>query len=195
MPAWEIVVMIAVTLVAAAVAWVLIRRNQTRHLRERFGPEYDRAIEAHGNRDHAEKELARREKHVDRLHLRTLGPGERDRFVQQWRADQTRFVDDPAAAVTDADRLITEVMKSRGYPVADFEQRVKDISVGHADLVQNYRAACEIASRHRQGESSTEDLRRAMVGFTAISAIPCGLAKAKAGAAHVLSEGQGTRSG
>ena len=36
---------------------------------------------------------------------------------------QARFVDDPREAVTEADRLVGEVMAARGYPVGDFEQR------------------------------------------------------------------------
>jgi hypothetical protein len=39
-------------------------------------------------------------------------------------------------------------MKARGYPVSDFEQRVADISVDHPHVVENYRAAADIARRH-----------------------------------------------
>jgi hypothetical protein len=167
MPAWEIIVIVAV-IASAIVAWMLIRRNQSRHLRARFGPEYDRLISQQGSRDRAEKELARREKRIARLQIRSLEAAERERFVAEWRADQARFVDDPAGAVTGADRLIADVMRSRGYPVADFEQRVDDISVDHADLVENYRHAREIADRHKRGEAGTEDLRQAMVYYRAL---------------------------
>jgi hypothetical protein len=161
-------VVIVAVIAVAIVAWMLIRRDQTRHLRARFGPEYDRLISEQGSRDRAEKELARREKRITRLRIRSLEGPERERFVAEWRADQARFVDDPAGAVTGADRLIADVMRARGYPVADFDQRVDDISVDHADLVENYRRAREIAERHKRGEASTEDLRKAMVYYRAL---------------------------
>jgi len=167
MPVWEIIVIVGV-IAAAVVAWMLIRRNQSRHLRARFGPEYDRLISEQGSRERVEKELAAREKRISRLQIRSLERPERERFVAEWRADQARFVDDPAGAVTGADRLIADVMRARGYPVADFDQRVDDISVDHADFVQNYRNARQIADRHKRGEASTEDLRHAMVYYRAL---------------------------
>src|SRR5204863_4139768 len=112
----------------------------------------------HGNRRRAEQELERREHRVERLNIHPLAGPDHDRFVAAWRADQARFVDDPAGAVTEADRLVQEVMKTRGYPVADFDQRVEDISVDHPHLVQNYRSARELADRHRRGEAGTEEL-------------------------------------
>jgi hypothetical protein len=121
-----------------------------------------------GNRTKAERDLERREKRVERLHIRSLPPASRDRFAEAWREDQARFVDDPAGAVVEADRLVGDVMHERGYPVADFDQRVDDISVDHPHLVQNYRAAREIVLRHKRGQASTEDLRRALVHYRAL---------------------------
>ena len=112
MPVWEIIVIVGV-IAAAVVAWMLIRRNQSRHLRARFGPEYDRLISEQGSRERVEKELAAREKRISRLQIRSLERPERERFVAEWRADQARFVDDPAGAVTGADRLIADVMRAR----------------------------------------------------------------------------------
>jgi hypothetical protein len=126
---------------------------------------YERVITKAGNQRRAEAELEGREKRVERFEIHPLDPRDRERFLKEWRADQARFVDDPKGAVVEADRLVTEAMKARGYPVSGFEQRVDDISVDHAHVVQNYRAACEIAQRHERGEASTEDLRRAMVYY------------------------------
>jgi hypothetical protein len=165
MPGWEIGLIIAVIVLLGVVAWLFIDRRRSTHLRSRFGPEYERTVREHGNRRKAETELERREHRVERLHIHALSMADHDRFVAAWRADQARFVDDPAGAVTEADRLVQEVMKTRGYPVADFDQRVEDISVDHPHLVQNYRAARELAARHRRGEASTEDLRRALVFY------------------------------
>ena len=165
MPGWEIGFIIAVIILAAVVVWLLLDRRNSRRLQSRFGPEYERTVRESGDRRRAERDLERREKRVERLHLQPLPLRDRERFLAVWRADQARFVDDPAGAVTDADRLVQEVMRLRGYPVADFEQRVEDISVDHPHLVQNYRAAREVAMRHRRGEATTEDLRKALVFY------------------------------
>jgi hypothetical protein len=160
-----IAVIITLAIVAIALCWILIRKRRSEHLRKRFGPEYDRVAQEHRNQRRAEAVLETREKRVERLHIHPLTQKDRDHFVQAWLADQARFVDDPKGAVTEADRLVTEVMKARGYPVADFEQRVEDISVDHPHVIENYRAAAEIAERHRRGEATTEDLRQAMVYY------------------------------
>jgi hypothetical protein len=163
------IILIAVVIVLCAiVAWLLISRQRSRRLRSRFGPEYQRTVNELGSRSKAERDLERREKHVQRLNIRPLAPAARDRFAEAWREDQARFVDDPKGAVIEADRLVAEVMRERGYPVADFEQRVDDISVDHPHLVQNYRAAREIVVRHKRGEASTEDLRQALVYYRAL---------------------------
>jgi len=161
-----IVVIAAVVLIAAAV--IVSRRKRSEHLREKFGPEYDRTLKARGDARHAEDELLAREKRVKKLSLRTLSPTDRERYADEWAQVQRRFVDDPQTAVTEADTLVTRVMDARGYPTGDFEQRAADISVDYPVFVQNYRAAREITARHAQGRSSTEDLRRAMVYFRSL---------------------------
>ncbi len=109
-----------------------------------------------------------RERRVEQLQIRTLTPEERARFEEDWRNDQARFVDDPAGAVKEADRLIGDLMSTRGYPVSDFEQRAADISVHYPRVVENYRAAHLIRMRHEEGKASTEDLRNAMVHYRAL---------------------------
>ncbi len=168
MPAWEIFAIIAIILMVAVGAWALLGRRRSDHLRSRFGPEYERTLRASGDRRRAEHELERREKRVERLHIHPLSPRHRDQFVAAWRNDQARFVDDPSGAVTEADRLVQEVMKTRGYPISDFERRVEDISVDHPHLVQNYRAARDLAERNRRGEANTEELRKALVYYRAL---------------------------
>ena len=164
------VVLIAVValIVVAVVAWLMWQRQRSSRLRERFGTEYERHVERVGSVRAAEAELAQRERRVARFHIRPLTVEDAARFSAQWEAIQTKFVDDPHGAVTDADKVIGEVMMARGYPVGDFEQQVADISVDHPDVVINYRAAREIADEHRRGQASTEDLRQAMVHYRAL---------------------------
>ena len=160
---------VAVAIVAvAAIAWFALSRRRSERLRQRFGPEYDHTLKSHGNTKRAEAELESRAKRVEALHIRPLAVDSARRFDAAWRAVQARFVDDPQGAVTEADRLVGEVMTERGYPMGDFEQRVADISVDHADVVMNYRAAREIALLHQQGKATTEDLRQAMVHYRAL---------------------------
>lgn len=160
---------VIVILAIAVIAIILIdRRRRSARLKEHFGPEYDRAVQQHGNPRLAEAELAERENRVHKLSIHPLSSADRESYAQEWSAVQRRFVDDPAIAVTEADRLVNRVMASRGYPMGDFEQRAADVSVSYPEVVQNYRAAREIVSRHSRGESSTEDLRQAMVHYRSL---------------------------
>jgi len=163
-----IVLVIVVAAVLVAVAVYVSRRKRSEHLREKFGPEYERTLKQQGDARHAEKVLADREARVKKLTLRTLPAADRQRYADDWAMVQRRFVDDPAGAVTQADKLVTQVMDARGYPTGDFEQRAADISVDYPVFVQNYRAARDITLRHSKGQSSTEDLRQAMVHFRSL---------------------------
>lgn len=161
-------VLIAVILIGAIV-WITLNRVRSQRLRQRFGPEYERTVSTtEGNVRKAEAELEARAKRVAKLQIRPLTSTDAERFDAAWRGVQARFVDDPRGAVTEADRLVGEVMAARGYPVGDFEQRVADVSVDHADVVMNYRAAREIALQHAEGKATTEDLRQAMVHYRAL---------------------------
>jgi hypothetical protein len=155
---------VAALVLLIALVWVMQRRRRV-HLRRRFGPEYDRAVRTHKNLRAAELELEERQRRVARLEIHPLTTSDAHRFAESWRTVQRRFVDDPAGAVGDADRLVTEVMQARGYPLGDFERRAADISVDHPRVVANYRAAQVIAERRHRGESSTEDLRQALVHY------------------------------
>jgi hypothetical protein len=163
-----IIIVVAVLVAVAAIAaagWVYLQKKQTVRLRSRFGSEYDRLAADEGGRGRAEKTLHEREKRVEKLNLVALSTADRDRFAGAWRLEQAGFVDDPRAAVANADRLVTEVMKARGYPMGDFEQRAADISVDHGPVVKNYRIAHDIALRDRGGETSTEELRTALLHY------------------------------
>jgi FtsZ-interacting cell division protein ZipA len=165
--AWIIVAIVVVAaLVIAGVFWS--RRRRSEHLKDRFGREYARTVEATGDRSKAESDLADREKRVEKLDIRPLTAEERRDFGRRWDEVQARFVDDPPRAVAFADALLGEVMKARGYPVSDFDQRAGEISVDHPVVVEHYHKAHDIAVRHERGEASTEDLRQAMIHYRAL---------------------------
>ena len=163
-----IILVIVIAAIAIAAAVIISRRRRSQHLRSHFGPEYDRTVQMQGNPAKAEAVLLEREQRVKKFSLRPLPPADRERYATEWAAVQRRFVDDPSTAVTQADRLVTTVMAARGYPMTDAEQREADISVTHPDLVQNYRSARDLTQRHVAGQSSTEDLRQAMVYFRSL---------------------------
>jgi hypothetical protein len=169
MPGWLwIVIVVAALIVLALGAWLVMARQRRERLRGRFGPEYDRAVSEHGSRRGAEAELARREQQRERLDIVPLAPDARERYSESWREIQTGFVDEPEQALTKADRLVTEVMRERGYPMDEFDQRVADLSVDHADVVEHYRAAHTIQLASEAGDASTEDLRQAVVHYRAL---------------------------
>jgi hypothetical protein len=154
----------AIALVAVVVAIVVAatRAARSRSLARRFGPEYDRTVRTSGNRTAAERELAAREARVKRFHIEELPAGAKERYADEWRTVQSSFVDRPRDAVVDADNLVNSVMRDRGYPMEQFEQRAADISTDHPHVVQDYRVAHNIAVRSEHGEVGTEDLRQAM---------------------------------
>ena len=164
-----VLIALAVMIVAGLVAWVVIRAYRSRRLREKFGPEYDYTMEKVGDKRIAEETLEEREKRVSKLAIRTLDANEWDHYHTAWIEIQADFVDEPSGSVEEANRLIKEVMEARGFPVADFEQRVSDISVLYPDFVSNYRNAHTIAVRNqRNGGVSTEELRQAMVYYRSL---------------------------
>lgn len=166
-----IIIVVAAIVVIALIAiavWLATRKRQSDELHTEFGPEYDRAMQQYGDRGRAEATLQQRKERVDALNIRPLAPEEQGRYAEAWRQVQARFVDDPSGAVREADSLIGQVMQARGYPVGDFEQRAADISVNHPRVVENYRAAHNIAEANARGQATTEDLRKAMVYYRAL---------------------------
>jgi hypothetical protein len=159
-----------VILVIAVLAWLYVqkRRSTTASLRQKFGPEYERAVHQHGSEREAEKKLADRQERVEKLNIRDLDPIEHERFLKRWESVQSRFVDSPKGAVTEADDLVSSLMKTRGYPVSDFDQRAADISVDHPRVVENYRSAHEIALPVGKDAATTEDLRTAMIHYRSL---------------------------
>lgn len=161
-----ILLIIAVIIVIALIlATARARKQRSEALQERFGPEYERAVSTTGDQREAERQLQEREARREKLEIRELDPEARENYLHRWRETQTRFVDDPSPAVREADSLVIIVMRDRGYPIEDFEQRAEDISVDHPQVVDNYRAAHRISLGDEQGTATTEDLRQAMVHY------------------------------
>jgi hypothetical protein len=165
MTATQLLIAVVAIIVLAAIVYAVYRQQRSKALKDKFGPEYDRAVDSYGGQSRAESALTKREKRVEKLDIHPLTPQESSRFAAQWKTVQMRFVDDPASSIGDADRLVAELMGARGYPMADFEQRAADISVSHPGVVEHYRAAHEIAQKHRQRPVSTEELRKAFLHY------------------------------
>jgi hypothetical protein len=165
---WLLVVLaIVVVLVIAVVASTRLR---SRSLRRRFGPEYERVVDEEGDRRSAEAELRGRVKRRDTLDITELEPAAREAYTEQWLTVQQRFIDEPEQSVAEADGLVQTVMRERGYPVDEFDERVEMMSVDHPELVDNYRTAHTIQLRSGQQEASTDDLREAFQRYRALFA-------------------------
>lgn len=163
-----IVMAVVVVLAVAAFAWTYMQRQRRLRLRERFGPEYDRAVREAGTPEKADAILDARARRVEKLKIRPLSREQSDSFSHEWRRVQGLFVDDPDGAVAAADRLVTEVMAARGYPIEDFDTRAADLSVDHPGVVENYRTARALALRRERKEAGTEELRQAVVNYRAL---------------------------
>ena len=168
MDAWVWILIAVVVLVIVWLVWRQNRKRKSDQLQEQFGPEYDRAVKTKGGRSEAESELQARAKRRDKLDIRPLSPAAREGYERSWKDAQADFVDRPTEALGEADRIVQEVMKERGYPVDVFEQRSADLSVDHPTLVSNYRDAHSTTKQAASGDASTEDMRQAMQKYRSL---------------------------
>lgn len=167
MDANVLVALLVIALLAVA-GWLLLRKRQSERLEQRFGPEYNRAMDELGSRSKAEAELRARQERVEQLHIVPLSPADAAHFSQAWRSLQARFVDNPHVALAEADQLVCDLMQRRGYPMGDFERSAADVSVDHPRVVEHYRAGHAIAMRDRDAQCDTEALRQALVHYRAL---------------------------
>ena len=169
MEAWQwVLLVVVVVLVLGVVWWAWDRRRRRERILQRFGSEYDRTVERHGDRREAEADLLSRAQRRDEIDLRPVTNESRTRYREEWRTIQARFVDQPEQAITDADELLDHVMRERGYPIDDWDQKADLISVDHPDLVENYRAARAVQRRNETRMADTDELRRALLHFRAL---------------------------
>jgi hypothetical protein len=167
MPTWLIGVIVVVAVaVLGAVIWLVTQEMQRKRLQQRFGPEYDRTVEESDNPRAAQRELAERERRHKELDIRPLSASARERYAREWAQVQEKFVDEPATAVAEADRLLVALMGERGYPTEGYEQQLSDLSVRHAKTLEHYRAAH--TTQQKSDGASTEDLRDAMVRYRTV---------------------------
>jgi hypothetical protein len=167
---WQIAAIgvVGMAIILIAIALLISNYRRSRHLREHFGPEYNRTVAETGSRRAAESELAHREERIRNLDIRPLSVSDKQRLREQWVLCQTQFVDDPAGAVYAADGLLTDVLRARGYAADNPYDRFSDISTAYPRHATRYRFAEELVTRHRRGQGSTEDLRRAFVHYRAL---------------------------
>ena len=169
MDTWMWIALVAAAVLVVAFVVAMVRRSRRRaDLKQRFGPEYDRTVDASASRRVAEMDLREREQRHSSLNLQPLAPAARDRYQYRWAEMQSHFVDRPQVAVADADSMITQVMRDLGYPVDDFETNAILISVDHAEVVTKYREGHGIYTRMVEGTASTEDLRQAVLSYRAL---------------------------
>jgi hypothetical protein len=163
-----IAVVLALVIIGAVLGPMFARRKRSERFHNQFGSEYDHTVKTLGNENKAQTELEKRQKHVEALDIRPLSVNEHKRYLAEWAAIQSKFVDEPGQAIVDADRLIMEVMQVRAYPISDFEQRAADVSISYPALVGNYRAARVIALKNLEHQADTEELRKAMIYYRSL---------------------------
>jgi hypothetical protein len=163
-----VAVVLIVVIMGAIMGPIFAHRRRTERQQKQFDTKHDHAVEAKETEKKAHVELKERQKHVDALDIRPLSTNQREHFLMDWMEIQANFVDEPGQALIDADRLITEVMKFRSYPVSDFEQRASDLSVNYPELVSRYRAARAVSLKNDQKQADTEELRIAMLDYRSL---------------------------
>ena len=170
----DIIIIAVVVVVVALLALALLtwsRKRRSNKLQGEFGPEYGHAVSEHGDRRQAEKDLADRRGRRDELEIHPLSQERRQHFGEAWRKLQMRFVDEPQAAVVEANHLVTEAMRERGYPTDDLARQTEDLSVDHPEVASDYREANRIAEASKHNDATTEELREAMLRYRALFAL------------------------
>jgi hypothetical protein len=170
-------IVVAIVVIAAIflVARQVVANGRRRALRTRFGPEYDRTVHKHGDdRDAAETELAEIARERSATPVRRLTDAERDAFAERWTAVQTDFVEQPVEATQSADALVTDVLRTRGYPADEPDARVRSVVADHPDLAEDYRTATAATGRGVDAlngsatplaPEATEDLRTSLIAY------------------------------
>ena len=163
-----LIIAVVAVIIVIALIYFAVSKRRTDQLRSKYGDEYDRTLEAADGKRDAEADLAEREKRVSELKIRALTPAEHDRYLDRWQVAKAEFVDSPRDALGKADDLVTDVMKTRGYPVTDFEHRHKDLTVEHGDVARRYLDGHEVRERALADDANTEEMRAAMKHYEAM---------------------------
>ena len=172
MSATQIVVLVVVVLLALAVVAAVVaaakRKRRTEQLKGTFGSEYDRTVEGSGKRRDAERELADRQERHRQLDIRPLSAASRQRYLTAWEGVQSRFVDRPVLALSEADTIVTQLLAERGFPVDDPRTSEEMLSVEHAHVLDSFRAGHAIEQANTSSRSDTEQVRQGMLHFRSV---------------------------
>ena len=163
-----IAVVVILVILGVILGAIFSRRQRSKQYSDKYGSDYAHTVKTMGNEKKAQTEMDERQKHVETLNIRSLSLSERERYLAEWKAVQSKFIDQPGPATVEADHLIMEVMRIRNYPVSDFEQRAADISINYPELVSNYRLARAIAIKNEHHQADTEELRQALVYYRSL---------------------------
>ena len=157
----QILLLIAVSVVAvAALGWLAFRQPQSERLPSPRGAEEEPIA--------GPPDLTRAV--ADRVEIRPLGRIAHHRFSEEWASVQAMFLEDPSGAVEQAHGLVDDVMRARGYPVGDFEERAAEVAIDHPTIVEHYPDAQALAQASRDGSGDPDVLRRAFVHYRALFA-------------------------
>jgi hypothetical protein len=163
---WIVLVVAIAAALALFARFVRIRRRRA-HLQKQFGPEYQRAVSDQGMGS-GEKRLTEIESERNDLEIRPLAPAARDRYLDEWRQAEARFVSDPRDATRAAEALVIRALEERGYPHEDDDERLAAlVSVDHPDVADRYRHGHAMLE-NVDGSQSTENLRKAMLDFRSV---------------------------
>ena len=163
----SVVVIVAALALFSLFLFMGVRRRKAHHLRDRFGTEYDRTVEARG-RSAAEKELEKRERMAQSIQIQPLTRDMREAYATDWEHLEARFVERPTTAVMEADELMQDILRKKGYPLRSFDELLSDLAIQQPELVDEFRAAHDIIDRDNPTELTTEELRQAMLHYRTI---------------------------
>jgi hypothetical protein len=183
---WIAVGVLALIVVASLIARGA-RRSRTESLREKFGNEYDHAVQHAGSRKRAERDLVTRVEEVEKHDIRPLTAAEQERYRADWQRVEQHFIERPTTAVVEADELVADIMRVQGYPMGDFEKHAAHLSVKHPRVVEHYRAGHRVMDG-APGSASTEDLRQSMLHYRALFEELAGMRTAPAGRTDVAAD-------
>jgi len=160
---WVILTLVVVAVLV--VAAVVIEQQRSAMLKRRFGPEYERAIDEHGDRRAAEGALRQRLKRRRSVELLDLTPATAERYSAQWRAVQAGFVDDPQGSVTSARTLVDQLIVERGYRDGEGADvgagdRMELVAIDHPEQVGHYRDAERLGR-----DASLDDVRATFIHY------------------------------
>lgn len=169
MSSTEILLLVVVLVIAALVVVALLavsrRKKRTEQLRGTFGEEYDRTVQGSGKRRDAERELADRQQRHAQLDIRPLSSASRQRYLTAWEGVQSRFVDSPVLALSEADALLTRLLAERGFPTDDVRTSEEMLSVEHGRVLDGFRAGHAIEQANTTERANTEQVRQGMLHF------------------------------